>query len=86
LVSIWAASARRWMQQRPLSFGLNLARRWKQQQASFGLNSAGLSPAMNAMQQRPPSFGLNPMMNAAAATLLWSQFGRPQPDDSTWRG
>jgi hypothetical protein len=32
---------------------------------SFGLNSGGLSPTMNA----------------AVATLFWSQFGRPQPDD-----
>jgi hypothetical protein len=40
------------------------------------------------MQQQPPSFGLNssslnPIMNAAAATLFWSQFGRPQPDDKS---
>jgi hypothetical protein len=33
----------------------------------FGLNSAGLSPAMNA----------------AAATLFLSLFGRPQPDDES---
>jgi hypothetical protein len=40
------------------------------------------------MQQQPPSFGLNssglnPMMNTAAATLFWSQFGRPQPNDKS---
>jgi hypothetical protein len=39
-------------------------------QASFGLNSAGLSPAMNA----------------AAATLFWSQFEQPQSDDECSSG
>jgi hypothetical protein len=30
--------------------------------------------------------GLSPTMNAAAATLFWSQFGRPQPDDESSSG
>jgi hypothetical protein len=52
------------MQQQPL---YPLTALSVQQQATFGLNSAGLSPAMNA----------------AAATLFCSQFGQPQPDDES---
>jgi hypothetical protein len=81
----------------------------QQRPPSFGLNLAGLSPAMNAVAAtlfwsqlgQPPlndknskqasfvlnSAGLIPAMNAAAATLFWARFQRPhtysgQPQNS----
>jgi hypothetical protein len=49
--------------------------------ASFGLNSGGLSPTMNSEASSQLILGSIPVMNTAASTLFWSQFGRPQPDN-----
>jgi hypothetical protein len=50
----------------------------QQRPPSFGLDSGGLIPTASFGLN---SGGLSPTMNAAAATLFWSQFSRPQPDD-----
>jgi hypothetical protein len=63
----------------------------QQRPPSFGLNLAGLSPTIKAASKlrtaskQPLLVGLSPTMNAAAATLFWSQFSRPLPDDESSR-